>query len=101
MKLCKFATRFMAACTVRNIHVRLILKPLNSMPMVYVDITVLVTHDRQLTVSMKHGPYQKTRNDSYGQVVVKVLPGFVQLKIHYAVRNGPTDSTEHDRALFS
>jgi hypothetical protein len=34
---------------------------------VYFDITVLVIHDRQLTVSMKHSPSQNSRNDSYGQ----------------------------------
>jgi len=88
----------MAACTVRNIHVKPVLKPLNSMPLVDADITVLVIHDRQLTIFMKHSPPRKSRSDSFGQGVVQP---FLQPKIHYAVGNGPADSSQHDWAQFS
>ena len=40
---------------------------------VYFDITVLVIHDRQLTVFMKHSPSRKSRNISYGQGVASLF----------------------------
>ena len=40
---------------------------------VYVYIIVLVIHDRQLTVFMKHSPSQKYRDHSYGQGVASLF----------------------------